>query len=110
MKIYCLNDTIKYIADQLADSTSLWIVYNYTRGSYEGCGEAIVKDLDGSYAFHSLGHCSCYGPGEGGRHVYKLTFQGMLEELGYIAGHECEVVRKICELDELPYPPNNGWK
>lgn len=41
-----------------------WVVYHYTKGDYDGDGEAI--SFDGvKYYRHNLGHCSCYGPEEG---------------------------------------------
>jgi len=43
-----------------------WCVYLYEQGDYEGSGEAYVGTKDGKFFEASLGHCSCYGPWEGG--------------------------------------------
>lgn len=40
-----------------------WVITEYWSGSYEGSGDAFY--YDGKHIFYkSLGHCSCYGPGE----------------------------------------------
>lgn len=49
----------KYLSENIQ-----WIVYHYTCGSYEGHGEAILKE-NNKYYYYDLGHCSCYGPLEG---------------------------------------------
>lgn len=37
------------------------LVYYYISGSYEGRGEALLRN-DGKWAYADLGHCSCYAP------------------------------------------------
>lgn len=36
-------------------------IYSYERGSYDGSGMAVWRHK-GKWAYHYLGHCSCYGP------------------------------------------------
>lgn len=43
-----------------------WLVYWYESGYYDGGGEAIAFGEDGKLHYANLGHCSCYGPGDGG--------------------------------------------
>lgn len=38
----------------------------YGDGGYEGTGHAIYQCADGKWDHTPLGHCSCYGPLEGG--------------------------------------------
>jgi hypothetical protein len=42
----------------------IWVVYWYESGYYDGYGDAVSWDGD-RYRFHSLSHCSCYGPEDG---------------------------------------------
>ena len=45
---------------------SPWLVYWYRSGDYDGDGQAVASLPDGHLVEASLGHCSCYGPWEGG--------------------------------------------
>lgn len=48
---------LKYIKD-FADL----IIYSYFTEPYEGSGNALIRNKDGTWAHTSLSHCSCYGP------------------------------------------------
>lgn len=43
---------------------SLWTAYETAR--YSGYGFAVYLDSKGGYHYDDLGHCSCYGPFDGG--------------------------------------------
>lgn len=40
------------------------LVYWYKGGVWDGQGDAYWQDDDNCWHYHSLGHCSCYGPVE----------------------------------------------
>lgn len=42
-----------------------WFAYWYESGDYCGSGEGVALDDDGNLWESNLGHCSCYGPGDG---------------------------------------------
>lgn len=66
MKIYNIgpDELSDYDLKELRDDLE-WLVVFYECWSYEGDGEA-VGYLDGKLYFQNLGHCSCYGPTDGG--------------------------------------------
>ena len=41
-----------------------WLAFHYTQESYEGSGQMLVALTDGTFCFHDMSHCSCYGPME----------------------------------------------
>lgn len=44
-----------------------WVVYYYEwLSGYEATGEAIGLHKSGQLYYYGLGHCSCYGPFDGG--------------------------------------------
>ena len=51
----------EYSIKDLKSLKSVWAVYYYRRGNYEGNG-FLVWFVDGKYHTHDMGHCSCYGP------------------------------------------------
>jgi hypothetical protein len=65
VKIYQIGPDVPY--DLSEDERFEWIVHYYEDGGYDGSGEAVglCKD-DGLLYVKNLGHCSCYGPMDGG--------------------------------------------
>lgn len=101
MKIYSVGvdktDDYGFVPDK-----TIWMVYWYSQGDWEGSGSAYAKDSDGNYWFLNLGHCSCYGAFDSSeKHWEKLQSKKELIEI-YLAGDSEESVNiklKIQEID-----------
>lgn len=98
MEVFSVGvDECDYLDAQL--DGGLWLVYWYEIGDYCGDGEAVSLKEDGRLYFANLGHCSCYGPGDGG-FSESCSVEDFLKGLenvhGYI-GHK-EVEKKVLEL------------
>lgn len=95
-------------------SDALYIVYWYQSGSYEGSGEAVIKCGNGKFDSISLGHCSCYGPGEKEWPKGWATLEQIVKEIGFCESNAemptdtNEIVRQLCKLEDQSYPPR-GW-
>ena len=93
-------ETVKCDAEYaLADEISLyealginthwkWCVYNYQSGSWDGSGYLVACDNQDMLYECSLGHCSCYGPGDGGVSPLMplkdyLSSEQVLDSIGY---------------------------
>ena len=65
MKIYQVGPDDPY--DIQEDAWFEWVVHWYESGYYDGSGEAVgLNKEDGLLYIKNLGHCSCYGPMDGG--------------------------------------------
>ncbi len=62
---YC-DDAELYTQGEAIEGNPLVFAYYYGSGSYEGMGQAIYQCADGKWDQCGLGHCSCYGPLDGG--------------------------------------------
>ena len=47
--------------DSCLPENTIWVVYDYQSGDYDGSGSAYCGTSDGKYYETTLGHCSCYG-------------------------------------------------
>jgi hypothetical protein len=100
MKIYQVGPDVPY--DLWEDDRFEWIVHWYEEGCYDGSGEAVglCKD-DGLLYIKNLGHCSCYGPMDGGMESGdKMTVEKFLEHKDDIHAYDAgkEVKAKVLEL------------
>lgn len=79
-----------------------WLVHWYLSGSYEGEGEAVALSKDGETLYvKNLGHCSCYGPMDGGMESGdKMTVEKFLEVKENVLDYDCrkEIKDKVFEL------------
>lgn len=57
-------DAIEYGHDEVHDGAEV-VIYHYTQGDWDGEGDAWGRWPDG-WRSKDLGHCSCYGPLDGG--------------------------------------------
>ena len=66
MKIYNIgpDELSEYDLNELNQELE-WLVVFYENYGYEGGGEA-VGYADGKLHIKGLGHCSCFGPADGG--------------------------------------------
>lgn len=65
MKIYQVGPDCPY--DLQDDDRFEWVVHWYEDGGYDGSGDAVgLNKEDGLLYIKNLGHCSCYGPLDGG--------------------------------------------
>jgi len=60
----------------------IWVVYWYEEGYYDGSGIAMIKYLDGTFDWHCMGHCSCYGGWEEYIEAH-MTFEEALADLDH---------------------------
>jgi hypothetical protein len=58
---YDFDELVQYSGGKIEE---IW--YWYGAGSYEGDGQLTARFEDGRWGLASLGHCSCYGPCDGG--------------------------------------------
>lgn len=58
---------------------TLWTAYEV--GDYSGCGYAVYLDTNGDWHCDDLGHCSCYGPFDGGWNGITYTKEEVIELL-----------------------------
>jgi hypothetical protein len=78
-----------------------WCVYWYYHPGYEGEGEAVALHKDGRVFVKNLGHCSCYGPMDGGLESGKaMTVEEFLTETDDIHDYDArpELKAKVREL------------
>jgi hypothetical protein len=69
MKIYNVGveDLSDYDIKDMDGESLDFVVYWYESGSYEGDGEAVGYSKEENVLYvKGLGHCSCYGPMDGG--------------------------------------------
>lgn len=68
MQVYSVgvDDLNEYDWANIKQDDYQWIVYWYESGSYDGSGEMVALGNDGAIYYSNLGHCSCYGPLDGG--------------------------------------------
>lgn len=100
MKIYQVGPDVPY--DLSEDDRFEWIVHYYEDGGYDGSGEAVglCKD-DGLLYIKNLGHCSCYGPMDGGMESGdKMTVAEFLKDKDDIHSYDArtEIKDKVKEL------------
>jgi len=100
MKIYNVgpDELSKYALNDIDIELDWLVVFYESYSSYEGGGEA-VGYADGKLHFQDLGHCSCYGPMEGGFNV-EHSVEDFRESLDSVHGYiEKSVVEaKVLEL------------
>lgn len=91
-----------YELKDLQSDNLLWVVYSYESGSYDGDGQAVgLRINDGMLQVKSLGHCSCYGPTEGGMEDGDLvSVEQFLFDKDDIFSHDArkEIKDKVKEL------------
>jgi hypothetical protein len=77
----------------------VWVVYWYEGGSYDGSGEAIYLKEDGQLYSENLGHCSCYGPLDGGPE-FMCSVDDLLNGINDVHGYitDPQIQRKVLEL------------
>ncbi len=78
-----------------------WIVYCYETAPYEGEGTAFIKYEDGTYDWHDMSHCSCYG----GWCQYQeahMTFEDAMRDLFGRYGDE-KILAKVNEIEGTSY-------
>ena len=78
-----------------------WCIYWYECGSWEGSGQLVACDDNDDLWSGSLGHCSCYGPGDGG-----VTRDGPLSKhlasANALDSYDHGITAKIIELYGTP--------
>lgn len=77
MKIIAVGDEYDPSEYEVPPNTE-WIIYEYSRGAWEGSGIAYCKTMDGKYWTRSLGHCSCYGAWDGGNDWDELFLSDLM--------------------------------
>lgn len=58
---------------------TLWTAYKVEE--YSGYGHAVYLDTNGDWHYDDLGHCSCYGPFDGGWNGITYTKEEVIELL-----------------------------
>lgn len=101
MKIYNVGE--EELSELSEDNTQFeWVVFWYESGSYEGYGEAVALCKEDNLLYVSnLGHCSCYGPLEGGlQDGDKMTIEEFLKDKDDIHAYDAKdgVKAKVKEL------------
>lgn len=87
MKLHELNESVgEYSIKCLyknkpvdTEVEELWTAYETE--FYEGYGFAVYRDSNGDWHYDYLGHCSCYGPFDGGWNGIKYTKEQVIEIL-----------------------------
>lgn len=98
-QVICLGERL----EELEDDDYIWLVYDYWYGSYEGDGEAVKMNKDGTLWALNLSHCSCYGPGENGNWE-KISPESYLDECVTSSPSNCRGVdEKVRELLSQAY-------
>ena len=101
MKIYQVGPDMPYGLPEEDDQQFDWVVFWYEDGGYDGSGEAVAlcKD-DGLLYIKDLGHCSCYGPMDGGLESgATVTVEKFLEQRDNIHSFaRTEIEEKVFEL------------
>lgn len=104
MKIYNVGPDEMWDSDMPGEDNQKfeWLVYSYENGSYEGSGEAVALcKEDGLLYVKNLGHCSCYGPMDGGMEAgAKVTIAYFLSQKDNIHSYDAmdEIKEKVREL------------
>ena len=86
--IFCGGEELgEYEWERLRNGTPLgkrivWLAYWYESGCYEGSGKAVYLDSLGTWHQDDLGHCSCYGPFDGGFNDLPYTLEQVIETQG----------------------------
>ena len=109
MKIYQVGPDVPYDLPGEDNEQFEWVVFWYEDGGYDGSGEAVAlcKD-DGLLYIKDLGHCSCYGPMDGGMESGdKMTVEKFLEDKDDIHSYDArkEIKDKVSELVSLANAP-----
>lgn len=65
MKEIHLRDEPSFYDLQRTDEINI-LVSKYEEGEYDGSGEALLLRDNNVVEYYRLGHCSCYGPFDGG--------------------------------------------
>ena len=83
---------------------TVFVVIDYQSGSYDGSGHAYAITSDKKCYVKSLGHCSCYGPGDNNS-SWDLEHSNIMNVLDYdemgvshSASYDHQVWAKIKEL------------
>lgn len=97
MKIHALSETDSEIEQALGNMGVVEAWYKYDYGCYEGSGYLVYKQDDG-WGYKDLGHCSCYGPMEGGIDARFGTYEELKE---YLLHDEADDIFKMIEEDSL---------
>lgn len=72
----------------------VFVVYSYEAGYYDGTGQAV--SFDGEFLWLAyLGHCSCYGPCDGGLKDEKYTIEEFFTKSTSV--HDTEVYPTIMD-------------
>lgn len=106
MKLHELNESvgdysIKYLYKNKpidVEVEELWTAYE--SGNYDGIGFAVYRDSNGDWHHDDLGHCSCYGPFDGGWNGVKYTKEqviDILEDSASTDHFDSHLARKILE-------------
>jgi hypothetical protein len=108
MKIYQVGPDVPYDLPGEDDQRFEWVVFWYEDGGYDGSGEAVglCKD-DGLLYIKDLGHCSCYGPMDGGLESGdKMTVEDFLKHNESVLAYEPkdEIKSKVAELLQWKAP------
>lgn len=105
MQVYQVGPDVPYDLPE-GDDRFEWIVHYYEDGGYDGSGEAVgLNKEDGLLYVKNLGHCSCYGPFDGGMDgADKYEVAKFLEDKDDIMSYDAgkEIKDKVKEL--------LGWK
>ena len=105
MELYNVGVDEPYDLNYRIEDCFVWVVYDYEDGCYDGNGTAVgLNKDDGMLYVKNLGHCSCYGPMEGGMlSGDKYTVEQFLAHkdnvLHYDAGDNIKT--KVAELTNL---------
>lgn len=104
MKIYQVGPDVPYglPEEEVFDECDQfeWVVFWYEDGVYDGFGEAVALSKDGLLYIKDLGHCSCYGPMDGGLESgVATTVEKFLERRDDIHSFaRTEIEEKVSEL------------
>lgn len=102
MKIYQVGPDVPYDLPGEDNQQFDWLVFWYEDGGYDGSGDAVALGKeDGLLYVKNLGHCSCYGPMDGGMESgTKYTVEQFLEDKEDIFTYDprTELKEKVKEL------------
>jgi hypothetical protein len=91
MEIVALNGELSEYEIKAVSSHSK-IVYHYTDGGYDGWGELIGWNEDGSLSVYDLGHCSCFGPTDEGPYETLTVEEYIAKNTGSIVNGKLEII------------------
>lgn len=104
MKIYNVgpDEFSEYELKEMDAENFEFVVYWYEGGGYDGSGEAVGLCKDDNLLYvKGLGHCSCYGPMDGGMGSGdKVTIEDFLSHKDDIHSYDArtEIKEKVKEL------------